>query len=78
MNYCPLMSYHGNNPSRRCFRNECALAADENGECLIKQALGFYVKEKKEAAKSGWKQAKLMYKNDSNYQDSKIEIEESE
>ena len=47
MNYCPLMSYNGGNVSRRCFRSECALAADENGECLVKQALQLYVNQEK-------------------------------
>jgi hypothetical protein len=80
MNYCPLMSYNGSTISRRCFREDCALAANENGECLIKQALNFYVKEREEASKSGWKKAKLMYKDNSSCQDNKIEIvsEESE
>ena len=47
MSYCPLMSYNGSNISRRCFRHECALAANENGECLIKQALGLYISQEK-------------------------------
>ena len=58
MNYCPLMSYAKQYAQEiSCFGEECALAADGAGECLIKQALSLYVsgertKRAEEAEKS--------------------------
>ena len=47
MDYCPLMSYQKQYVSEaECLGEECALAADSNGECLIKQALQNYVNER--------------------------------
>lgn len=44
MNYCPLMSYAKQYAQEiPCLGEECALAADGAGECLIKQALLLYV-----------------------------------
>ena len=44
MNYCPLMSYAKQYAQEiPCLGEECALAADGAGECLIKQALQLYV-----------------------------------
>ena len=44
MNYCPLMSYAKQYAQEiPCQGEECALAADGAGECLIKQALSLYV-----------------------------------
>ena len=58
MNYCPLMSYAKQYAQEiPCLGEECALAADGAGECLIKQALQLYVsgertKRAEEAEKS--------------------------
>ena len=58
MNYCPLMSYAKQYAQEiPCLGEECALAADGAGECLIKQALQLYVsgertKRAEEAGKS--------------------------
>ena len=58
MNYCPLMSYAKQYTQEiPCLGEECALAADGAGECLIKQALSLYVsgertKRAEEAEKS--------------------------
>lgn len=58
MNYCPLMSYAKQCAQEiPCLGEECALAADGAGECLIKQALSLYVsgertKRAEEAEKS--------------------------
>ena len=58
MNYCPLMSYAKQYAQKiPCLGEECALAADGAGECLIKQALSLYVsgertKRAEEAEKS--------------------------
>lgn len=47
MDYCPLMSYQKQYISEaECLGETCALAADKNGECLIKQALQIYVNER--------------------------------
>ena len=44
MNYCPLMSYAKQYAQEiPCLGEECALAADGAGKCLIKQALSLYV-----------------------------------
>lgn len=44
MNYCPLMSYAKQYAQEiPCLGEECALAADGAGNCLIKQALQLYV-----------------------------------
>lgn len=44
MNYCPLMSYAKQYAQEiPCLGEECAMAADGAGECLIKQALALYV-----------------------------------
>lgn len=44
MNYCPLMSYANRYAQEiPCLGEECALAADGAGECLIKQAFQLYV-----------------------------------
>lgn len=48
MDYCPLMSYQKQYVSEaECLGEECALAADGNGECLIKQALQIFVDKNK-------------------------------
>lgn len=48
MDYCPLMSYQKQYVSEaECLGEECALAADGNGECLIKQALQIFVDRNK-------------------------------
>ena len=58
MKYCPLMSYAKQYTQEiPCLGEECALAADGAGECLIKQALSLYVsgertKRAEEAEKS--------------------------
>ena len=58
MNYCPLMSYAKQYAQEiPCLGEECALAADGAGECLIKQALSLYIsgertKRAEEAEKS--------------------------
>lgn len=58
MNYCPLMSYAKQYAQEiPCLGEECALAADGAGNCLIKQALQLYVsgertKRAEEAEKS--------------------------
>ena len=93
MKYCPLMSFRKQYCTKaECLGEECALAADEEGNCLIKQALGFYVeqeKQKRDIAENGWRQAKLFYKNgltkdiafnEPYYEDGRIRtmIEESE
>lgn len=47
MDYCPLMSYQKQYMSEaQCLGENCAMAADGNGECLIKQALQIYVNER--------------------------------
>ena len=44
MKYCPLMSFQKQYTSQvPCLEEECALAADGAGNCLIKQALQCYV-----------------------------------
>lgn len=44
MKYCPLMSFQKQYTSQiPCLEEECALAADGAGDCLIKQALQCYV-----------------------------------
>ena len=44
MMYCPLISYGKQYTSDvPCFEEDCALAADGVGQCLIKQALELYV-----------------------------------
>lgn len=58
MKYCPLMSYAKQYAQEiPCLGEECALAADGAGQCLIKQALSLYVsgehtKRAEEAEKS--------------------------
>lgn len=48
MDYCPLMSYQKQYVSEaECLGENCALAADGNGECLIKQALQIFVDRNK-------------------------------
>ena len=48
--YCPLgANEYGTMP--HCSGQNCGLA-DDNGECLIKQALQYYVNDKKEAAET--------------------------
>lgn len=48
MNYCPLMSYAKQYTQEiPCLGEECALAADGAGECLIKQALALYVSKER-------------------------------
>lgn len=48
MNYCPLMSYAKQYAQEiPCLGEECALAADGAGECLIKQALALYVSKER-------------------------------
>ncbi len=48
MDYCPLMSYQKQYVSEaECLGESCALAADGNGECLIKQALQIFVDKNK-------------------------------
>lgn len=44
MNYCPLMSYAKQYAQEiPCLGENCAMAADGAGECLIKQALQIFV-----------------------------------
>lgn len=43
MSYCPLMYGRHYSSITPCLGKKCALAADNKGECLIKQALQFYV-----------------------------------
>ena len=46
MKYCPLMSFAKEHSQKiDCFGKECALAADNAGNCLIKQSLQIYVNE---------------------------------
>ena len=48
MRYCPLMSFQKQYAQETVFLGEeCALAADEAGECLIKQALQIYVSKER-------------------------------
>lgn len=48
MSYCPLMSYAKQYAQEiPCLGEECALAADGAGECLIKQALALYVSKER-------------------------------
>lgn len=42
MKYCPLRNYHFSDP-QECLGEQCALAADGAGECLVRQALQLYV-----------------------------------
>ena len=44
MKYCPLMSFANNYVKEvYCMGEDCAMAADGAGECLIQQALQCYV-----------------------------------
>ena len=44
MNYCPLMSFAKQYSQEvPCLGENCALAANETGQCLIQQALQLYV-----------------------------------
>lgn len=44
MNYCPLMSFAKQHSQEvPCLGENCALAADGVGQCLIQQALQLYV-----------------------------------
>ena len=48
MRYCPLMSFQKQYAQETsCLGEDCALAADEAGECLIKQALQIYVSKER-------------------------------
>ena len=48
MKYCPLMSYVKQYAQEQyCMGEDCAMAANENGECLVKQALQLYVNQEK-------------------------------
>ena len=61
---CPLMAFHIGNRlggDVECLNEECALASDIAGECLIRQALELYVSkertkiaEEKEMAETYW------------------------
>lgn len=42
MKYCPLRNYHLSDP-QECLGEQCALAADEAGDCLVRQTLQYYV-----------------------------------
>lgn len=45
MKYCPLMSFQRetiSSPQIPCLEEKCGFA-DKSGECLIKQALEFYI-----------------------------------
>ena len=47
--YCPLMSFAKQySNEQQCLGEECAFAADEGGNCLVKQALQCYVNSAKE------------------------------
>lgn len=49
MIYCPLMSFAKQySNEQQCLGKECAFAADEGGNCLVKQALQCYVNSAKE------------------------------
>ena len=51
MNYCPLMSFQREGWQKvYCLGDDCALAADAAGECLIKQALQCYVSKERTIA----------------------------
>lgn len=44
MKYCPLMSFTNNYVKEvYCMGEDCAMAADDAGECLVRQALQCYV-----------------------------------
>ena len=48
MKYCPLMSFQKQYAQETaCLGEECALAADGAGDCLIKQALQLYVSQER-------------------------------
>ena len=48
MKYCPLMSFAKQYAQEQyCMGEECAMAADGAGECLIKQALQLYVSQER-------------------------------
>ena len=58
MNYCPLMSFQKQYAQETtCLGEECALAADGAGDCLIKQALQLYVSQERT------KIAEMLHKN---------------
>lgn len=51
MKYCPLISFQKEYAQEiTCLGEECALAADAAGECLIKQALQCYVSKERTSA----------------------------
>ena len=44
MKFCPLMSFAKQHAAEQyCLGEDCAMAADGAGECLIQQALSLYV-----------------------------------
>jgi hypothetical protein len=48
MKYCPLMSFAKQySQEQHCLGEECAMAADGAGECLIRQALQLYVSQER-------------------------------
>lgn len=48
MKYCPLMSFANQySQEQPCMGEECAMAADDAGGCLIKQALQLYVSQER-------------------------------
>ena len=48
MKYCPLMSFAKQYAQEQsCMGEECAMAADEAGGCLIQQALQLYVSQER-------------------------------
>lgn len=48
MKYCPLMSFAKQYAQEQhCLGEECAMAADGAGECLIRQALQLYVSQER-------------------------------
>lgn len=48
MKYCPLMSFAKQYAQEQyCMGEDCAMAADGAGECLIQQALQLYVSQER-------------------------------
>lgn len=61
MKYCPLRNYRLSDP-QECLGEQCALAADGAGQCLIKQALQIFVS--KERTQMAEEQERLRYETD--------------
>ena len=61
MKYCPLRNYHLSDP-QECLGEQCALAADGAGQCLIQQALQIFVS--KERTQMAEEQERLKHETD--------------